>query len=162
MKNRVGDNAPTAEAMNQLHAQLNAIVEQLKPFGVTLSGEERKGLLHARRDADPMVQRVNDLATKHGITLQGIPLTGMMNDRALRNRMHPLADLFRAGLVLAEDTEAQAESEMWQAFLAYYGVLCKMAELNPALAVELQPVVDFMATGKRRAPKQDEQEPQPS
>ncbi len=76
--------------------------------------------------------------------------------------MHPLSDLFRAGLVLAEDTEGQAESEMWQAFLAYYGVLCKMAEMNPALAVELQPVIDFMATGKRRAAKHDGQESQPS
>jgi len=161
MNNRVGDNAPTPEVMGQLHAQLSAIVEQLKTFGVILSPEERKSLLHARRNADPMVERVHDLAAKYGINLPNIPLQGMMNDKALRARLHPLADLFRAGLTLAEDTEGQAESEMWEAFLAYYGVLSKMAEMHPALAVDLQPVIDFMATGKRRAPRQDEGEPTP-
>ena len=153
MKNRVGDNAPTAEVMSQLVSQLAAIVAQLQTFGIVLSPEERKRLLHARRDADPMVQRVNDLAVKHGVTLKDIPLQGMMNDQALRARLHPLADLFRAGLAVAEDTEGQAESEMWEAFLAHYGVLAKMAEQDPVLAVELQPVVEFMAHGKRRAPR---------
>lgn len=56
-------------------------------------------------------------------------------------------------MVLAEDTEGQAESEMWEAFLAYYGVLSKMAEQNPTLAVELAPVVDFMARRKPAARK---------
>ncbi|MCC6559619.1 MAG: hypothetical protein IT372_42425 [Polyangiaceae bacterium] len=77
----------------------------------------------------------------------------MMNDRALRTRMHPLADLFRAGGVIADDTEGQAESEMWEAFLAYYGVLANMAQRTPELAVELAPVVEFMASGKRRPAK---------
>lgn len=156
MENRVGDNAPTQAALELLVTELAAVVTALKQFGIVLDTEERKRLLHARRDADPMVQRVRDLAAKHGITLPQIPLTGMMNDQALRNRLHPLTDLFRTGLVLSEDTEGQAESEMWEAFLAYYGVLSKMAEQNPTLAVELAPVVEFMASKRKSAKKEEE------
>jgi hypothetical protein len=152
MQNKVGDNAPSAKVMAGLVEQLAAIVEQMKSFGITLPKDDRKRLLHARRDADPMVQRVHDLAVKHGVTIKDIPLDGMQNDKALRARLHPLADLFRAGLTLAEDTEGQAESEMWEAFLAYYGVLANMAQRTPELAVELAPVIEFMAHGKRRAP----------
>ena len=154
MQNRVGDNAPTPEVLNQLVTQLDAIVTQLRTFGLILTPEERKVLLHARKDADPMVQRVHKLATKHGVALKDIPLTGMINDLNLRAVMHPLTDLFRTGLVLAGDTEGQAESEMWEAFLAYYGVLSKMAEQDPELSLELKPVVEFMAR-RRRAQKEE-------
>jgi len=159
MENKVGDNVPTAEVMAELVEQLGAIVEQIKQFGIILSAEDRKRLLHARRDADPMVQRVHDLAVKYGVNVKDIPLTGMMNDRALRARMHPLADLFRSGVVIAEDTEGEAESEMWEAFLAYYGVLANMAQRTPELAVEIAPVRDFMASGKRRTSKADSPKP---
>ncbi|EYF08668.1 hypothetical protein [Chondromyces apiculatus] len=148
--NRVGDNSPTAAELSALVTQLTDIVTQLQDFGLILAPEERKRLLHARLEAEPMVQRVHDLATNYGITLQDIPLAGMMNDLDLRMRLHPLADLFRSGLVLAEDTAAQASSEMWEAFLGYYGVLTKMGEQNPKLALELKPVTEFMA--KRRPP----------
>lgn len=155
MQNRVGDNAPTQAVLEQLVTELTAIVTALKQFGIVLDIEERKRLLHARRDADPMVQRVRDLAAKYSVALPQIPLAGMMNDQALRNRLHPLTDLFRTGLVLSEDTEGQAESEMWEAYLAYYGVLSKMAEQNPTLAVELAPVVEFMSNRRKAAKKEE-------
>ena len=44
----------------------------------------------------------------------------------------------------------QADSEAWDAFLAYYGVLSSMADRDPELAVELEPVVQFMANGPRQ------------
>ncbi|EYF00522.1 hypothetical protein [Chondromyces apiculatus] len=148
--NRVGDNAPTAAALAALVTQLGHVVTQLQAFGVILTSEERRRLLNARLEADPMVQRVHDLAVKHGLALQDIPLAGMMNDLDLRTRLHPLSDLFRSGLALAEHTQAQAESEMWEAFFGYYRVLTRMAEQNPKLALELKPVTDFMA--RRRPP----------
>ena len=52
-------------------------------------------------------------------------------------------------LTFAEDTGTQAGSEGWEAFLAYYGVLSSMADRNPELAAELEPVVQLMATGPR-------------
>src|SRR5262249_648859 len=115
----------------------------------TLSADERKRLLHARREADPMVKRVHDLAIKYNIAIQKIPLSGMMNDMLLREHMQPIVDELRAGLIMAEDTGGEAESEMWEAFLAYYGVLANMAPRMPELATELAPVVTFMSNKRR-------------
>jgi len=154
MDNKVGDNMPSAKAFAALLQQLKDIVAQLKKFGVTLSADERKRLLYARREADPMVKRVHDLAVKHNIALQKIPLSGMMNDMLLREHMQPIVDELRAALTMAEDTEGEAESEMWEAFLAYYGILANMAPRMPELATELAPVMTFMSR-KRRAPGGD-------
>jgi hypothetical protein len=151
MDNKVGDNMPSAKAFAALLQQLKDVVEQLKKFGITLSGDERKRLLHARREADPMVKRVHDLAVKYNIAIPKIPLQGMTNDMLLREHMQPIVDELRAGLTVAEDTEGEAESEMWEAFLAYYGVLANMAPRMPELATELAPVVTFMSN-KRRTP----------
>jgi len=93
---------------------------------------------------------VGDLATKHGVALPNIPLAGLSSDLQLANQLHPIEDELRVALQIAEDTGAQAGSEAWEAFLAYYGVLSSMAQRMPDLAAELQTVVDFMATGSRK------------
>lgn len=98
------------------------------------------------------MQRVHDLAARHGVSLKSIPLDGMANDLALAKQLQPFEDEFRVGLQLVEDTGTQAASEAWEAFLAYYGVLSSMAERSPDLAAELQTVVEFMATGPRKKP----------
>lgn len=46
--------------------------------------------------------------------------------------------------------QTQASSEVWEGYLAYYGVLSSMAQRMPDVAAELQTVVDFMATGPRK------------
>jgi hypothetical protein len=97
-----------------------------------------------------LVQRVHDLAIKHGVSLKNIPLDGMTNDLALSKQFQPFADELRAGQKLAEDTGMQAGTEAWEAFLAYYGVLSSMAERSAELAAELKTVVDFMAIGPRK------------
>lgn len=162
MENKVGENVPSPKAIAELVEQLKAINAQLRKFGITLSVDERKRLLRARREADPMVKRVHDLAVKYNIAIPGITLQGMAKDMSLRERIHPIVDLMRAGLALAEDTEGQAESEMWEAFLAYYGILSSMAERLPELSTELEPVTAFMANGKRRKEPPVEATPKPA
>ncbi|MFO0759495.1 MAG: hypothetical protein U0359_23590 [Byssovorax sp.] len=139
-----------AQKAAQLLTQLKDVLEQLAPFGITLTLDDRKRTLRPRKGAEPHMQRVHDLATKHGVSLKNIPLEGMANDLALSKQFQPFEDELRAGLQLAEDTGMQAGSEAWEAFLAYYGVLSSMAERLPDLAAELKTVVDFMATGPRK------------
>jgi hypothetical protein len=43
-------------------------------------------------------------------------------------------------LTVIDDTEGQAESESWDAFLAYYPTLSGMATHIPSLAAELEDV----------------------
>lgn len=150
MDNKVGDKLLSPQKETQLLKQLKDIVEQLRPYGITLTTDERKRTLRPRKGAEAHMQRVHDLAVKHGVSLKNIPLVGMASDLALAKQVQPIEDELRAGLQLAEDTGAQAGSEAWEAFLAYYGVLSSMADRSPDLAAELRTVVDFMATGPRK------------
>jgi len=152
MDNKVGDKQPTPKELAQLLKQLKELVEQLRPYGITLTTDERKRTLRPRKGAEAHMQRVHDLAVKHGVTLKHIPLDGMANDLALAKQLQPVEDELRVGLQLVEDTGTQAASEAWEAFLAYYGVLSSMAGRSADLAAELQSVVDFMATGPRKKP----------
>lgn len=157
MDNRVGDNAPDDAQLADLLTRYDAIVAELKQFGLVLSIEERRRLLHARKDSDEHVDRVIDLAVKHGQSLPGIPLQGMRNDFRLAKALRPLADRATLADQLVSDTTGQAENEYWQGFLAYYGVLSTLASRLPELAKELEPVTKFMATGRRKndAPEAD-------
>src|SRR3954462_9061861 len=101
MDNKVGDKLPSTKALAALLQQLKDVVEQLKKFGITLSADDRKRLLHARREADPMVKRVHDLAVKYNVAIPSIPLDGMTNDMLLRERIQPIVDQLRAGLTVA-------------------------------------------------------------
>ncbi|HEX2568735.1 MAG TPA: hypothetical protein VH877_04185 [Polyangia bacterium] len=150
MDNRVGDNAPNDAQMADLLARYEAIVAELKQFGLVLSVDERRRLLHARKDADEHVERVLDLAVKHGQSLPSIPLQGVRNDYRLAKALRPLADRATLADQLVSDTTGQAEHEYWQGFLAYYGVLSTLAQRLPELAKELEPVTKFMATGRRK------------
>ncbi len=150
MENKVGDNVPTPKALAQLHEQLREVIAKLRAFGVTLDADSRRRLLHARLGAEPHVRRVHDLAVRYDVKLKHIPLDGMVADQALTATMNPLVEELQAGLTLAQDTAGQAESEAWEAFLAYYGVLSNMAERDPTLADELASVIEFMSNGPRK------------
>ena len=150
MANLVGDNKLTTQKRDALLAQLNDIVEQLKPYGVDLNKDARRRTLRPRRGAEEQMARVHDLALKHGVSLKMMPLSGMANDLELTKQFQPIEDVLRAALSFTEDTGNQAGSEAWEVFLAYYGVLSSMADRNPELATELEPVVKFMALGPRQ------------
>jgi hypothetical protein len=150
MNNRVGDNVPAADALSQLLATLLALIGALRAFCITLSTDERKGLLHARVGSEPHIARLREIAEEHGVHLPNIPLAGMLNDLALFTALRPFQDALRVALQLVNDTAGQAESEAWEAFLAYYGTLTGMAKSQPVIAVQMKPIVEFMALGPRK------------
>jgi hypothetical protein len=152
MENKVGDKLLTPQKQAQLLKALKDIVEQLRPYGVTLTPDDRRRVLRPRKGAEQHMARVYQLAKKHGVTIKNVDLEGMNADLALAKQFQPFEDEFRAGLHLGEDTGAQADSESWEAFLAYYGVLSSMAERSPELAADLAGVTDFMALGPRKRP----------
>jgi len=157
MENRVGDNVPSAQKLKDLLKKLQEVIAEMQAFGVVLSAEERVSLVHPRKGAAPHMQRVYELAKKHGINVPDIPLDGMQNDLGLGQAIQPFADAFRLGLQLSEDTLAQASTEGWQAFLAYYGVLGSLSARHPEIAAGLAPVVEFMRTVRRKQPEKPPQ-----
>jgi hypothetical protein len=95
------------------------------------------------------MERVEALATKYKLAIDGIPIQGMKDDLALSAMLRAPRASLRAGQHLVGDTLGQAESEAWEAFLAYYGALSGIAKHQAALAAELAPIVDFMSTRPR-------------
>ena len=163
MDNKVGL-APDAATTAKLLDKLRNVVATFRTYGITLSKDERRVLLHARIGAEPHIARIRDVAVKHGLSIPDVPLQGMMNDLELFTLLRPFQDAFAAALALVDDTAAQAESEAWEAFLAYYGVLAGMAPHHPTVAVDMAPIIDFMATGPRQpsAPAEPPPAPAPS
>jgi hypothetical protein len=161
MQNRVGDNVPTAAKLQSLLKQLNDVIAELRKFGITLTKAERKRLLRARRDSEPMQRLVYELAKKKGLSLAGFPLDGMLSDVNLVQALEPFVTAMTTGWQLTNDTALQADTEGWQAFLAYYGVLSSMADHDAELATQLQPVVDFMKVGRRKPEPEPGPEPTP-
>jgi hypothetical protein len=162
MDNRVGDNVPSAAKLAGLLKQLQDVIAQLQKFGVVLSKAERRRALRVRRDSEPMQRLVYALAEKRSVSLPGVPLAGMQNDMNLVQLMEPFDAAMRLGQQLTSDTLLQADTEGWQAFLAYYGVLSVMATHDAELAAALQPVVDFMKTGRRQPEPDPEADPDPA
>lgn len=150
MENKVGHKLLSPQKRAQLIKQLQSVIDELKAYGITLTTDDRKRVLRPRRGAEQQIQRVHDLAVRHGVKLKDYPLDGMADDLELAKQFEPFEDEFQRGLTLAEDTGNQAGSEAWEAFLAYYGVLSSMADRMPDLAAELKPVIEFMAVGRRK------------
>ena len=159
MEDRVGDSVPTPAKLAALLKQQQDILTELKKFGTILTKDERRRLLRVRRDSEQVQRLVYSLASKRGLKIEGFPLQGMLNDLNLTQALEPFDQAMSLGKQLTTDTIMQADTEAWQAFLAHYGVLSAMASHDAELARELQPVVDFMKTGRRKpepAPETDE------
>ena len=150
MENRVGEKKLSDQKRAQVLKIAEDIIAQLNGVGVVLSTDERKRVLRPRKGADLHMATVHRLAEKYAIDLKGMPLSGMGDDLALGEQLVEIENKLRVALTIAEDTGAQADSEAWEAFLGYYGVLNSMAQRNPELAEELVTVVEFMANGPRK------------
>ena len=55
-----------------------------------------------------------------------------------------------------QDTGAQADTEAWQAFLAYYGVLSSLSDRNPDIENGLGSVVEYMRHRRKSIAKEPE------
>ena len=149
MENKLGATLLTSQMRDKLLGQLNDVLEQLRPYGIMLESTSRGRKLRQHKGAEPHMQRVHDLAVKHGVSLKSISLDGMAADLELAKQFQAIEDEARTVLTFAEDTGIQADSEAWETFLAYYGVLSSMADRDDEPAAELDPVIKFMANGPR-------------
>ena len=153
MENRVGDNIPAAVKLAEIQKKLGEVVSELEKFCIVLSKDERKRMLRARKDSEPMVQRVADLASRHKLSVPGVEASSMLNDVRLTQVLQPIAVLVERANQLVQDTTAQADTEAWQAFLAYYGVLSSLSGRIPEIEGALAPVVEYMRPNKKPAPE---------
>lgn len=154
VENRVGSNVPTADVLAKYLKQLTDIAAEMRKFSIVLTTDERRSMLRARKGSEVMMERVVEIAKKHGMSVPGVSLEELSKDIVLMKALRPFEDALAAMHQLAADTVAQSETEAWQACLAYYAVLSSAAPRHAALADELAPIKEFMSH-KRKAKAQD-------
>lgn len=151
MQNRVGTAVPSAEDVATLEKDIKSIHERIARWGVTLSADERVSTAKIRLGGEVVVQLVYDLAVQHQLAVPGIPLEAMKQDLEVHKKAQRLEQRLTEAQQLAADTRLIAQSEAWQACMAYCSTLAVMASRNGELATALKPAVEFMSV-KRGKP----------
>lgn len=150
MENRVGDERASSKELAKLMAEVASVHKRLRAFGIDLQPAERRAALRMWDGTSDALALVVRLAKQNGVAIKNFPLDAMADDLAVASDASKLEDALSAALQTAADTRLQAESEAMQGFFAYYNRLAQMSETDAALANELKPATDFMATGRRR------------
>lgn len=152
MQDKVGNQIPTTEQVNQLIADVATLSDSIAAFTVTLTAEERKSTVKMRIGGEAIVADISKLVQDNGITLPQISVDGMLADLTLAQRLRPLASAVDQLSQRLNDTVLEAQSECWWAATAFYSSLCRVAGANPVLEAALRPIIDFFAVGRRKKP----------
>lgn len=154
MDNLVGDNLPSPEKLKALLTKLREVRAEVAKLGVVLSPDDRRRRLRMRRGALEYVPLLVSLVERYKVESSAAPLSSINNDVKLIGALSPFEDESAGLESLISDTLAEAEHEVWQAFLLYYGVLQSLAERIPALKADLEPVGKLLAQSRteRRRP----------
>jgi uncharacterized protein YecA (UPF0149 family) len=103
-----------------------------------------------------LVPLLMSLVQKHGLEVGSVPIAGMQADARLATELSPFEDHVTALSQRIVDTITEAEHELWQAFLMYYGILRSAAVRIPELKAELRPIEELLAQDRKKP-----QEPAP-
>lgn len=156
MQNKVGQTNPTTKQIQDIMNQLDQIDVTSEPFTTFLSTEERKAALKFRPGGEKIVALIAELAATYNTSLHGISIADMKADLQLSQDLAPMASKLEMLSQRVSGTVLEAQSECWYAATAYYTALARIASSDPKLQAALKPVVDFFATGRRRAKPADE------
>ena len=159
MENRVGDNVPPPDQLNPLLGQTQKVKDTLEGFCVTLTPEERQSRVKPLRGAEAKIRLAADLCQRYGVSLKSVPVEGMLADLDLVQKMAPFVAALKSSAQMVEDTQDQAFSESWLAFLALYGALQVASDHDAALAEEMKELVDFMRIYANRKKPADKPSP---
>ncbi len=139
MENLVGDNLPSPEKIQAMLKKCIELRTEVSKLGIVLSPDQRKRRLRMRKGAMALVPLLISLVKKQGLEVASVPLAGMQADARLSAELSPFEDHVTALSQLILDTITEAEHELWQAFLMYYGILKSTAVRVPELKAELPP-----------------------
>ena len=160
MDNLVGDNLPSADKIAALLKKCIELRTEVSKLGIVLSPEQRKRRLRMRKGALSLVPLLMSLVSRHGLEVASVPLAGMQADARLATELSPFEDHVTALEQLIVDTITEAEHELWQGFLMYYGILKSAAVRIPELKAELRPIEDLLAQ-ERKKPQEPGNPPTP-
>jgi hypothetical protein len=150
MKDRVGTQLPSPEALAEAAGQIDGARAALEPSCTLLDADERASALRPRVGGDLIAETVCRLAEKYQIRLPEATPEAIRRDLKLAADLAPLQAKLSSFAQMVDDTVLEARSEAWWGATALYTTLARLASGNPELAAELKPVVAFFATGRRK------------
>jgi hypothetical protein len=150
MENKVGDKIPSPQEIKKLTEELEAIHKQLESWCIDLSPEERAGGPRFRTGGAQMAELLHKIAKNHGVSVKGADLDGMMADLRVLEAAGELAKAAGRISQRLADTGNEAEREAAEVFHKVYGRLSNMAETDATLANEIQPIVEHLASPRRK------------
>jgi hypothetical protein len=156
MQDRVGTNVPTDEQVAGWLATINKLQQDMAPYGVGLTPDERRHTLKFRPGGEPIVHALAGSVRTHNVSLPGLTPDGMEADLLLTQQLKPIRDAAEALYQFTDDTILEASSECWYAVTAYYTTLSRMVSSFPDIKGVVSQVASFFATRRRQ------QQPQPT
>lgn len=153
MQDRVGANIPTDEQIAGWVAAINQLQQDMAPYGVGLTPEERKHTLKFRPGGEPVVHSLAGVVRKHDVSLPGITADGMEADLLLAQKMKPVHEAAEALYQFTDDTILEASSECWYAATAYYTAMSRMVSGFPDIKAVIGQIASFFATRRHQQPQ---------
>lgn len=150
MLDRVGANIPTDQQIESWLGTIKGLHQEMAPYGVSLTPEERKHTLKFRPGGEPIVHAVAGAVRNHNISLPGISADGMEADLSLVQKLKIVRDAAEALYQFVDDTTLEASSECWYAATAYYTTCSRLVSSFPDLKIMVAQVAAFFSTGRRR------------
>ncbi len=86
----MGRQRTSTKKLDELLGQLRASVEALKQFCITMQKDERPYTAKPHKNADKLTRKAYDLAKRYDVTVNNVPLEGMMNDLRLSEQIEAL------------------------------------------------------------------------
>ena len=151
MQDRVGAKVPTDEQIAGWVSAINKLQQEMAPFGVGLTPDERRHTLRFRLGGEPIVQLLAAGVKKHDVALPGISAEGMLADLQLLQRMKPVRDAAESLFQFTDDTILEASAECWYAATAYYTALSRMVSTFPDIKSTIAEVSSFFSRRRQRS-----------
>ncbi len=148
----------TPEEIEEITGYLDRISSILVAKGKALSSEERIKLPKARKGFEKYLVMLLAIARESNVDLKMHPIDGLMTDVQLQQGLTVINQRLKGLSTLSNDTISLANSEAWQAFLDYYGVLNAMGVHDPNISGRMKPIVQFMSINQRKKGKEEDLE----
>jgi hypothetical protein len=150
MLDRVGTNMPSDEQVAGWLKKLKDIQQEMAPFGVGLTPEERRRTLKFRPGGEPIVHGLAVAVRNHSVSLPGLSADGMEADLSLAQKLKPVRDAAEALYQFTDDTILEASSECWYAATAYYTSFSRMVSSFPDIKAVVAEIAAFFARRRRQ------------
>jgi len=150
MQDRVGSKIPTEEQISGWLTKIKQLQQEITPFGVGLTPDERRHTLKFRLGGEPIVHGLAAAVRNHDVALPGVTADGMEADLTLAQKLKPVRDAAESLYQFADDTILEATSECWYAATAYYTAFSRMVSSFPDIKALVSEVALFFARRRRQ------------